>query len=89
MTTPRRVAITGIGMVTALGLTREENWSSLLNGTCGMREVTVFPTDGFRSRIAAEVPYERLAPRLTPMRSIRAGRRHGGSRRERSDVKRF
>lgn len=74
MTTPRRVAITGIGMVTALGLTREENWSSLLNGTCGMREVTVFPTDGFRSRIAAEVPYDRLAPRLTPLQRRRWSR---------------
>ena len=60
---PRRVAITGIGMVTALGLTREENWTNLLNGTCGMGDVTVFPTEGFRSRIAAEVPYDRLKAR--------------------------
>jgi 3-oxoacyl-[acyl-carrier-protein] synthase II len=72
--TRRRVAITGIGMVTALGLTREENWSNLLEGTCGMGEVTVFPTDGFRSRIAAEVPYARLEPRLTPWQRRRWSR---------------
>ena len=45
--TPPRVAITGIGLVTALGLTREENWTSLLNGTCGMGEVTVFRPRAF------------------------------------------
>jgi 3-oxoacyl-[acyl-carrier-protein] synthase II len=72
--TPRRVAITGIGMVTSLGLTREENWTNLLNGTCGMGEVTVFPTEGFRSRIAAEVPYDRLKPRLTPLQRRRWSR---------------
>ena len=72
--TPRRVAITGIGMVTALGLTREENWTNLLSGTCGMRDVTVFPTEGFRSRIAAEVPYDRLKPRLTPLQRRRWSR---------------
>ena len=33
--TPRRVAITGIGMVTSLGLTREENWTNLVNGVSG------------------------------------------------------
>ena len=72
--TPRRVAITGIGMVTALGLTREENWTNLLTGTCGMGDVTVFPTEGFRSRIAAEVPYGRLTSRLTPLQRRRWSR---------------
>src|SRR5258706_4367548 len=74
--TPRRVAITGIGMVTALGLTREENWTNLLNGTCGMGDVTVFPTEGFRSRIAAEVPYDRLTSRLTPLQRRPWSRSH-------------
>jgi 3-oxoacyl-(acyl-carrier-protein) synthase len=72
--TPRRVAITGIGMVTALGLSREENWTNLVSGVCGMGPVTVFPTDGFRSRIAAEVRYDRLAPRLTPLQRRRWSR---------------
>ena len=72
--TPRRVAITGIGMVTALGLTRDENWASLLSGTCGVHDVTVFPTEGFRSRIAAEVPYDRFKPCLTPLQRRRWSR---------------
>jgi 3-oxoacyl-[acyl-carrier-protein] synthase II len=72
--TQRRVAITGIGMVTALGLTREENWTSLLNGTCGVKDVTVFPTEGFRSRIAAEVPYEPFKRQFTPLQRRRWSR---------------
>jgi 3-oxoacyl-[acyl-carrier-protein] synthase II len=72
--TQRRVAITGIGMVTALGLTREENWTSLLSGTCGVNDVTVFPTEGFRSRIAAEVPYDRFKARFTPLQRRRWSR---------------
>jgi 3-oxoacyl-[acyl-carrier-protein] synthase II len=72
--TSRRVAITGIGLVTALGITRDENWTNLLNGTCGVGEVTVFPTEGFRSRIAAEVPYDRLKERLTPWQRRRWSR---------------
>jgi 3-oxoacyl-[acyl-carrier-protein] synthase II len=72
--TQRRVAITGIGMVTALGLTREENWTSLVGGTCGVNDVTVFPTEGFRSRIAAEVPYDRFKARFTPLQRRRWSR---------------
>ncbi len=49
------VAITGIGLVTALGATREETWRRMLAGECGIRAATVFDTDGYRSRVAAEV----------------------------------
>jgi 3-oxoacyl-[acyl-carrier-protein] synthase II len=72
--TPRRVAITGIGLVTSLGITRDENWTNLLNGTCGVGAVTVFSTEGYRSRIAAEVPYDRLHTRFTPLQRRRWSR---------------
>ena len=51
----RSIAVTGIGLATALGVTREETWRRMLAGECGVRPVTVFGTDGYRSRIAAEV----------------------------------
>jgi 3-oxoacyl-[acyl-carrier-protein] synthase II len=50
-----RIAITGVGLVTALGVTREESWQRMLAGTCGIRPTTLFDTDGYRSRISAEV----------------------------------
>lgn len=56
----RRVAITGIGLVTALGPTREETWTNLLAGVCGMRPVSVFDTTGYRSQVAGEVDLARV-----------------------------
>jgi 3-oxoacyl-[acyl-carrier-protein] synthase II len=70
----QRVAITGIGMLTALGVTRDESWENLVRGTCGIRPLTVFEKEGYRSQIAAEVPHERLAPRLTPLQRRRWSR---------------
>jgi 3-oxoacyl-[acyl-carrier-protein] synthase II len=50
----RRVVITGVGLVTALG-TAEETWQSLLRGESGVGPITHFDATGFPTRIAAEV----------------------------------
>ena len=42
--TRRRVAITGIGIVSALGVTRETTWAGLVAGKCGIKPVTVLDT---------------------------------------------
>lgn len=62
----RRVAITGVGVVSALGLTREETWARMVEGACGIRPVSVFDASGFRSRIAGEVAVSRLRDRFSP-----------------------
>lgn len=56
----RRVAITGIGLVTALGATREETWSAMVAGTCGMQPVSLFDVTGYRSQLAGEVQINRV-----------------------------
>jgi len=56
----RRVAVTGVGIVSALGVTREQTWQQMLEGVCGVRPVTVFDATGYRSQVAAEVPMERV-----------------------------
>lgn len=61
-----RVVITGIGLVTAVGATREASWDAMTNGRCGIGPVTVFDPAGFRSTIAAEVGVGEPAARLTP-----------------------
>jgi 3-oxoacyl-[acyl-carrier-protein] synthase II len=72
--TRRRVAITGIGLITALGPDRERSWEALVAGQCGMRPVTVFDTEGYRSRIAAEVCMPAIDAALTPLQRRRWSR---------------
>jgi 3-oxoacyl-[acyl-carrier-protein] synthase II len=49
------VAVTGMGIVTSLGRGQEENWSKLVAGQSGIRQITRFPTEGLRTTIAGTV----------------------------------
>jgi 3-oxoacyl-[acyl-carrier-protein] synthase II len=51
----RRVVITGLGMISPLGLTVEENWSNLLAGKSGISYVTQVDTSKYPTRIGGEV----------------------------------
>jgi len=51
----RRVAITGIGLVTPVGNDVATTWESLLAGASGGATITLFDASGFPVRIAAEV----------------------------------
>ncbi|MHB8843761.1 MAG: beta-ketoacyl-ACP synthase II [Nitrospirota bacterium] len=50
-----RVVITGMGLVTPLGMDAGTVWSSLLTGRSGIGHITRFDASGFPSRIAGEV----------------------------------
>jgi 3-oxoacyl-[acyl-carrier-protein] synthase II len=51
----RRVVVTGIGLVSSLGIGTEANWASLLAGTSGIGRVTRFDVSQFACQIAGEV----------------------------------
>lgn len=51
----RRVAVTGIGMVTPLGNDTNATWQALLQGKSGIDYIRSFDASGFPTRIAAEV----------------------------------
>lgn len=51
----RRVVVTGIGTVSALGIGAEKNWQSLLAGKSGIDRITRFDCSGLPSQIAGEV----------------------------------
>ena len=51
----RRVVVTGIGLVTPLGIGVEETWSALIAGKSGVGEITRFDTTDYATKIAAEV----------------------------------
>ncbi|MDX1394547.1 MAG: beta-ketoacyl-ACP synthase II [Gemmatimonadota bacterium] len=51
----RRVAITGVGLVTPVGLDPESTWEALVAGTSGAAPISQFDPDGFDVRFACEV----------------------------------
>lgn len=51
----RRVVVTGMGCISALGHNREECARKLLQGKSGIGPITLFDTKGFRVKVAAEV----------------------------------
>ncbi len=51
----RRVVVTGLGLVTPLGLDVESSWSAILAGQSGVGQIDRFDTTEFRSRIGGLV----------------------------------
>jgi 3-oxoacyl-[acyl-carrier-protein] synthase II len=49
------VAVTGIGIVTPLGIGAADNWAALTAGRSGIRRITRFPTEHLRTTIAGTV----------------------------------
>jgi 3-oxoacyl-[acyl-carrier-protein] synthase II len=49
------VAVTGIGVVTSLGVGKSDNWAKLIGGVSGIRRISRFPTEGLRTTIAGTV----------------------------------
>ena len=55
LSVPRRVAVTGVGLVSPLGVGNRENWDALLAGKSGVGPITRFDDSRFSCRIAGEV----------------------------------
>lgn len=53
--TKRRVVVTGLGMVTPLGLNVIDTWQALLHGKSGVRSITAFDASQFPVQICADV----------------------------------
>jgi 3-oxoacyl-[acyl-carrier-protein] synthase II len=51
----RRVVVTGIGLVSSVGIGTEASWKGLLSGRSGVGPITKFDASAFSTRIAAEV----------------------------------
>jgi 3-oxoacyl-[acyl-carrier-protein] synthase II len=57
----RRVVITGIGVISPLGVGTGSFWPALLSGASGVRRISHFDPSGFPSQIAGEVPAYKIA----------------------------
>jgi 3-oxoacyl-[acyl-carrier-protein] synthase II len=59
------VAVTGIGVVTSLGVGKSDNWAKLSGGVSGVRRISRFPIDGLKTTMAGtvnDVYKENMAP---------------------------
>ncbi|HXE10983.1 MAG TPA: beta-ketoacyl-[acyl-carrier-protein] synthase family protein [Bryobacteraceae bacterium] len=52
---PRRVAITGLGAITALGHSREATWNALTAGISGISAIEAWSTENYSTKIAGEI----------------------------------
>ncbi len=55
-TTRRRVALTGVGVITPIGIGKDRFWASLMEGRSGVRRITAFDPTPYDTQIAGEVP---------------------------------
>ena len=51
----KRIVITGIGVLSPIGLSKEELWESLYQGKSGAAPISYFDTEGFSTRFACEL----------------------------------
>ncbi len=54
----RVIAVTGMGVITSLGVGKTDNWAKLTAGHSGIRRISRFPSDGLRTTIAGAVDAE-------------------------------
>lgn len=54
----REVVITGMGLISSLGLSLEENWKNICDGKSGVKKITRFDPGNCATQIAAQVPPE-------------------------------
>jgi len=78
MTAKRRVAITGLGLVTPVGNDVATTWSALLAGRSGGAAISLFDASGFPVRIASEVKNFDAAAAIDDRKLLKfANRSHG------------
>jgi len=67
------VVVTGMGVVTSLGIGVEDNWRKLTAGESGIRPISRFETEGLKTRIAGTVDFVPVEPFCGPALCERIG----------------
>ncbi|MFY0992686.1 beta-ketoacyl-ACP synthase II [Halomonas sp. C05BenzN] len=62
----RRVVVTGLGLVTPVGNSVEESWTSILAGKSGIAPIEHFDVNGFNTRFGGSVKGFDISPYLNP-----------------------
>lgn len=53
-----RIAITGIGILSPLGIGRDNFWQAMMNGENGFKKITLFDTSPFRVSVGGEIDFD-------------------------------
>lgn len=56
----RRVVVTGIGMLSPLGVGVDESWTRIINGESGIKQIVSFDASDLPSKIAGQIPSENV-----------------------------
>ena len=56
MASNNKVVITGMNIISALGLSAKENWENMVQGKSGVRRITLFDPSDLETQIAAQLP---------------------------------
>jgi len=65
----RRVVVTGLGLVTPIGIGVNESWTNALQGKSGISRITKFDPSNFASQMAGEVKNFDASQYLPPKKS--------------------
>src|SRR5687767_6328842 len=65
----RAVVVTGMGIVTPLGIGKVDNWRKLTAGESGIRAISRFPTEGLKTRFAGAIDFISAEPPSLAARS--------------------
>jgi 3-oxoacyl-[acyl-carrier-protein] synthase II len=71
LSTPRRVVISGLGVVTPLGNQADVFWKNLLAGQCGIDRISAFDATPFDTQIAGEVKHFDPLPAFPSPKEVR------------------
>ena len=71
MPAPSRVAITGLGVITAIGSGKEAFWEALRAGRCGIKRVDKFDPSPYPTQFAAQLNGFHFSPYIDPKWSRR------------------
>jgi 3-oxoacyl-[acyl-carrier-protein] synthase II len=70
----KRVVVTGLGMINALGMDKESSFKAIVEGKCGIKRVTLFDTEGHSVTIAGEIEGFEPATVMSPKEVKKADR---------------
>jgi len=64
------IAVTGMGVVTSLGVGKTDNWAALTDGRSGIKRISRFATEGLRTTVAGTIDHLDDQSLSAPARSI-------------------